>query len=209
VLDEKTGDFTESPFDRAPYTHAIVDTRLELVAIARKYELAPTPDRLCDALARVLSASTAGQQGRARFSCSLLSNPDRFLSSLRNAFAVRSFTVTFTPPNPFDVDGDFILPMERLVRAAEGDRGSATLKGAALNPAPLQEISRSAAATGDNATARIIEEEGEKPVTRSLRGDSVSVSADALDSPEERAAVIAKARTEYGRIREDQGDEVA
>lgn len=201
VLDDETGDFVEAPFERAPYTHVVLDTRLEVAAIARKYDLSPSPGRLCTALAEVLAYSTFGRENVARFLCAPLSNPDRFLRDLRSAFAIKSFTVTFAPPNPFDVNRDFIQPMERLAREANGEQGRTTISGQALDPNPLEELTRSAAATGDDASARVVVEAGEPPVSRSLRGDAVLIGVESLATTEERAAVVAKLRAEYAEIR--------
>ncbi len=207
ILDQTSGNFIEAPFDRAPYTHVFVDTKLELVAIAQKYELAPSPDRLCHALAKVLQSSDTGRAGYASFACELLSNPDRFLSALQSAYAIRSFTVTFTRPNPFDVNRDFQAPMERLVDEAEGERGSTTISGAGLKPEPLEDLTRSAAATGENAKARLVEEEGNRPVVRSLRGNAVSISVEGVETASDRRSIISRLRGLYQRIRFRQDSE--
>lgn len=201
VLDPETGNFVESEYENAPYTHVLLDIPHEVLAIARKTSLARHTTTLAHKLERVLAASDFAQEHHAGFRIQALSDPREFLESLRTADEILSFTVTFSRPNPFDVEGDFLRPMQRLVEAADGREGSATLKGHDLNEAPLEELATSAAATGDDARARIVVARGQKPVARTLRGESVSVTHDDLSNTEERQAAVEKVRAKYERIR--------
>lgn len=200
VLDG-SGNFTEAMFETAPYTHALLDVDTEIVAVAKKASLAPDTAVLAHQLERTLENSKFAKQQKVGFSVSPISDPESFLRALKMAYSIKSFSVTFTKPNPIDVNRLFLEPMERLAREADASRGQATLRGDSLREEPLEDLSRSAAATGDDASARLQFEEGQRPVTRSLSADTVSITQDDLDSPEGRAAGLSKLRSEYHRVR--------
>ncbi|MEO8138936.1 MAG: hypothetical protein ABI742_04775, partial [Gemmatimonadota bacterium] len=82
-----------------------------------------------------------------------------------------------------DVNQLFIRPIEQLLQETEASEGSTTLKGQALREQPLEDLTRSAAATGDDAKAKLQFEQGQRPVSRSLRGDTASITEDELDAP--------------------------
>jgi len=117
------------------------------------------------------------------------------------ARSIKAFTATFSRSNPFDADEDWHKPMERLVDAANGQGGSTTLKGLALNQAPLEQITHSVAATGDDARATLELEEGAPPVRRSLKGDTATINERDVTTPAERRSVLDKLRDKYRAIR--------
>jgi hypothetical protein len=202
LLDAKTGDFIEAASETAPYTHVILDVPSEVCAIAKRTGLAATVTSVGNHLARVLGASTVARQYGIQFEVAPLTDPEEFLRLLRSAYAITRFTVTFTRPNPFDVEQDFHKPMQRLTEEAGGEGGSTTLKGVALKEEPLENLTRSVASTGDDARARLLLEEGQQPVTRSLKGDTATISERTVDSQDERQSVLEKLRARYRAIRD-------
>lgn len=203
VLDTKTGDFAEREFESAPYTHVFADVAYELVAIAQKTVLAPNVNSIGRQLGRLLNGSRAARRHRVTFAVSEISEPEEFLRELQSAYAITSFTVTFTKPNPFDVNEEFLLPMERLAQAADGSSGSTTIRGRALNSEPLTDLTRSAAATGDNAVARIRLGADSRPVRRSLKGDTAKIPEDRIETREDKLTFLQRLRAKYDEIRGD------
>lgn len=201
VLDPKSGNFLETEFESAPYTHVLVDVPREIAAIAHKSSLSPDVAAVARSLVRLLSLTSVAAAERVTFEASPVSRPDEFIRALSEAFSISSFTVYFTRPNPLDVDGDFLEPMERLTQEANATDGSTTIRGSALDSEPLTQLTRSAAATGDNATARIRTGPNAISVKRSLRGDTAKVTQDALDTREERQSLLERIRTVYDTIR--------
>lgn len=196
-----SGDFVETEFESAPYTHVMVDVPLEVCGIAHKANLAPTTDAIARQLERVLNAAPIAAETGTSFAVSGISQPDEFLRDLWEAYAVVSFTVFFTRPNPFDVEADFLRLMERLTQETDGSAGSTTIKGTALDREPLTKLVRSAAATGDDAKARLRLREGERPVQRSLRGANARLSQERVETTDEKARFFERLRTKYHQIR--------
>lgn len=201
LLDATTGDFLEAERETAPYTHVILDVPSEVCAIARKVSIAATAMSLGNHLARVLNASAIAQRYGATFEAAPLSDPEEFLILLRSAYAISRFAVTFTRPNPFDANEDWHKPMQKLVEAINGRRGSTTIQGEDLAEAPLEDLTRSVASTGDDARATLHINAGEPPIRRSLRSDTATIAERDIDTADARQSVLAKLRAKYRAIR--------
>ena len=199
-LDE-TGDFIDGELEHAPYTHCVIAPKLGLCAFARNAALAVTTATMANRLLAVLSQSAVARERDVALASGPVSNPDTFLSLLAKAHAIRSFKFTFQRRNPFDANVDFVKPLERLVEFTNGAAGQATIKGQDLLAAPLAELTRSVAATGDDATARVMMSPGAKTETRHLRGDTASVSVDSLDTMADREEVLRQMKAAHARIR--------
>jgi hypothetical protein len=198
--DEATGNFVEKQFEAAPYTHVICDVALEVCGIAPKTQLAPSPAAIAQRLETLLN-STVPAKGGHRFEASSISDPDEFILQLQTATKITQFSLTFSRPNPFDVDKDFHAPMEELLRTADGSRGRTSLTGDNLNPTVLEHLTRSVAATGDDASARLVPAEGGHIVRRRLRGNAATVSEDEPTTNSSRQNLLDAIRRLYARIR--------
>jgi len=207
VLDRDTGNFEETEFSNAPYTHALLDVNTGVGGIARNSALAPTTVAIARRLAQVLAASAVAKEQGVSISVSAIKDPGQFLEVLASAHSVKSFTFTSQRRNPFDTDALFIKPLEKLVEQADGERGKTVVSGTDLNREPLAAIARSVAATGDEARARLQVQPGSVPVVRTLRGDSASVVVDALDDADQKEAALGDVRAEYRRVRGAISDE--
>lgn len=203
LYDEGTGNFLEREFETAPYTHVVCDTALEVCGIANKTQLAPTVQGIARQLERILN-STAKGPGAHRFEVSAISDPAEFIQQIREAYAVKNFSLSFTLPNPFDVDRDFTEPMQRLLRDAQGKQGKTSLKGDNLDAGVLEELARTAATTGNQAEAKIQRSKSSRPVKRRLEGDVATITEEEPSTLDERRGVLHEIRNLYARIRNSQ-----
>lgn len=202
VLNSESGDFVDQPTESAPYTHCFVDIDTEVCALAVKTSLSATTDGMARQLQRLLADTVAAKENRVEVIVSAVSEPEQFLEALRTAYAITSFTVTFTKPNPHDADALFIKPMEKLTAAVGGNSGQTTIRGPDLSQEPLADLARSAAATGDNAIARVTPEKGKKTVRRSLRGHNARIASDEDPaSPEGQRKIVNELRKRHKKIR--------
>ena len=198
----KDGNFIEQEFETAPYTHVLLDFSLEVCAIAKKTRICATTKGIATQFIRLLNKSEKAVELRARFEIDEISDPEDFIAHLRKAYAVSKFWVTFSRSNAFDVNEDFIRPMQNLLKETQAEKGKSEIKGDSLNVDHLEELTRSAAATGDNASAEIRLDEKGNRIRRHLRGKSVIVSIDGLDEGENtKMNLLNKIRTLYRRIR--------
>lgn len=196
------GDFVENEFDSAPYTHVFMDVELGVAAIARDTKVAPTTRNMADRLVAVLEANAPEEGLILRFAADPVTDPKNFLERLFAAYAIRSFSYSFQRPNPLDSDKDFIQPFERLVQAANGNGGKATVKGDALNVTPLEEITRSVASTGDNVEARV-QPTPDSPTTEvySLKGAFATLGMERPETPDDLAEALSRIRELYVKVR--------
>lgn len=128
-----------------------------------------------------------------------ISDPKDFIDALESAYSIRSFTVTFTRPNPFDVDEHFQKPMEKYLEATNGKDGTTTVKGADLDPEVLVNATKSAAATGNDARAYLKPSQKERVIRKSLKGNPAYFSLSADEFTDELA--LSKARKLYKTVR--------
>jgi hypothetical protein len=200
LYDSISKNFLEREFETAPYTHVICDTSLEVCGIAAKAQLAPSVESIARQLEKLLNSTVDESEGY-RFEISVIQDPEEFIQQIREAYSVKRFALTFTLPNPFDVNEDFQRPMERLLRDAHGEGGKTSLTGNDLNADVLEELTRSAAATGNQAEATIKRTESSKPVRRRLRGGVATIAEEELATDEDRRSVLREIRDLYVRIR--------
>ncbi|WAK02485.1 hypothetical protein [Methylobacter sp. YRD-M1] len=129
-------------------------------------------------------------------------DPEGFLRALSSAYRVTRFAATFRGPNPFDADEHFQKPLSVYLSAANGESGKAQIHGEDLNREVLQEVTRSTAATGNEASARIIKSKSQKSITINLKGDPVKRRYDEDEHLPE--AVLADLTNLYYRVRNDE-----
>lgn len=194
--------FIQEPSEEAPFTLVLFDVRLQICAIALKSNLG-NPTLLANTLARLLTSARTATARSLRITASQIKDPREFVSFLRRAQRITQFEVTFRLPNPIDVDKDFIEPMERLLAETRGEGGKTSISGDHLLPGPLEDISNSAAATGDNAKARLVLPENEKAVTKSLNNNPATFSARDDKAAENYPKLIERMRDLYRLIRRD------
>lgn len=200
-FDSTARSFVEQEFENAPYTHVIVDVDLGLCAIAKKTQLAQDSAGIARQLARLLNDTQISYETGARYELDEIKDPEQFIELLYAAIAVLSFSITFSRPNPFDANEDFQLPMERLLQETEGNNGQTTIEGPDLDRTVLEELSRSAAATGNNASARVLRDGDARPVRRHLRENKASLALADMETEEERSEILRAIRDAYLKIR--------
>lgn len=198
----RDGKFLDQEFPVSPYTHAVLDTSLEICAIARKSKLSKTPKGLGSQLQRLLLESAIARHLRVAFEVSAVTDPEDFIAHLRSAHSISKFWLTFTKPNAIDADRDFIKPMERLLSEADGNKGKAIVEGESLRSETLEALARSAASTGDDAGASLQIETDQSRTHVTLRGNVAVVTNDEPQDDEEKRGLLWKIREKYHAIRE-------
>jgi hypothetical protein len=169
-FDADTDNFLEERMETSPYTHCVFDSKIGFIGIAKKYALSPTTETVARRIQEVLSRTSPILENDIRVELSPIPNPDSFLRELLGAYKVKKFAATFHGPNPIDADELFQRPLAALLAEAGGDSGRAEIKGNDLNREVLEALTRSAAATGNDATARIRRQRGQRSVGIHLGG---------------------------------------
>ncbi|HZS28755.1 MAG TPA: hypothetical protein VFB76_16120 [Candidatus Angelobacter sp.] len=198
-FDETSKNFLEEELETSPYTHCVFNAQIGILGIARKTSLAPTVKGIAARIQQLLSQTKVVANSHTSVEIAPIPDPEDFLRALDSAYLVSRFAATFHGPNPFDADEAFQKPLSVYLRAANGKSGRAQIQGDDLNREVLKAVTRSTAATGNEATARIRKKKSAKATTMHLRGDPVKGQYDEDDKPRE---VLADLEKIYERVRE-------
>ena len=194
--------FEEQEFEEAPYTHVLLDLPLEVCAIARKIKLAAKTSRIARQFVRLLDKSEGNVRFQADFDIKEIYDPTDFLTHLNQAISISKFWVTFSKPNAFDVNEDFIRPMQKLLDESEGEDGKTEIEGENLNPGTLGELARSAASVGNDAGALLQTQERWPRVRKSLKGNPATFNTDEdVSTDEQKKSILSGIRQLYQRLR--------
>lgn len=197
----KDSNFVEQEFDTAPYTHVILDINLEVCAIAKKPKLSKTTIGIANQFAKLLKDSKKAQELQASFNIGDIKDPDDFISYLRSSQAITKYWMTFSNPNPWDANTDIVKPLQGWVQNSHAEKGKAEIEGENLDSVLLEELSRSIAATGDEAGAWLIPEFGNKRVCKRLRGNPAILSSDEFTEENHFIRLLNDLRRKYAIIR--------
>lgn len=201
LFDEQSGNFIEIEGEESPFTYVYYDKAFSIIGIVPKAKLAPTAKGIARSIQRLLTRHSLALDQGVEVEVSEIWDPETFLEQVRTAYELVGFTVQFTKPNPFDVEKDFYGPMERFVGELGGAKGRANVQGIDLNKEGIEEITRSVASTGNNASARLRRRKGQRPVTRRLQGDPVTVPLAGDEHEEDASTIFALIRDTYRNIR--------
>ena len=208
IYDSDYGEFFESLSSEASYTFVIVDLELQICAIAHKSNISPKIEDTAKNLEKMLHSAEIFAQTWSEPKLSRIDIPSEFLSQIENAVSIYSFEMTFSLPNPFDVDRQFQKPMEELLREAQGKEGKVSIKAptkGGLNFDIIERLTRSAASSGNTMKARVRPMHNSKPTI--IKSDhkhltiSVSIEFPSINTNFDWKIVLEKIREAYYKIR--------
>lgn len=200
LYDEDTGDFVEIEGKESPFTYVFYEAKYGIFAITPKSGLAPTAKGIARNLEKLLNRQPRAKDVGVEIELSEIWDPEGFLEQIRNSYELVGFAIEFTKPNPFDVERDLHAPMQSYLREIGGSKGRATVQGTDLNKDSVEDVTRSVASTGNDASARIRRKKGQRPVTRRLRGDPVIVQLEGIEG-EKSDTILSRIREAYRALR--------
>jgi hypothetical protein len=191
--------FVDLDYEASPYTHAVFDTRLQLVALAAKSRVSPTVRGIANRLEQLFENAMLDHDQGIRLTVDTIPDPVSFIGYIKAAHSILSFAVTFGLPNHFDADEEFQKPLQKYVQAANANEGKVTVKGSDLTPSTLVSVTKSVAAAGHAATVKLRASAGAGVSTRHLADSPAGLATPEEDFNAEE--VLKAARAEYARIR--------
>jgi hypothetical protein len=195
------GQFMDAEFETAPYTHVLVDIPLEVCGIARKPLLARNPITIAKRFVQLLTDADRTRQLHATLNVDQINDPSDLIAMLERAVSIHKFAFSISRPNPFDVNSDFVRPLQKTLEETRGTSGKVELKGDSLDAKSLEDLTRSAAATGADAEATMVLEPNSGRVKKTLKGNAADVTADDISGTEEKRGVLERIRAAYRSIR--------
>ena len=203
-FDEVSREFTEEELTTSPYTHCVFNSHVGFVGIAKKTSLASTTRGMARQLEKLLSQAQIIQRYNITVEVLPIPDPEGFLRALLSAHQITSFTATFHGPNPLDADAYFQKPLSVIASTTHGDRGKVQVVGENLDSEALADITRSTAATGNEASARIRKSKHQRLTTIHLRGDALKRGYDESRHQPEKA--VNDLTAIYDRVRSHETD---
>jgi len=183
----------------SPYTHCVFDAAIGFVGIARKPALSPTTRGISRRIEELLSRSKQVRENNIRVEIDAIPNPESFLAEIEQAYRVLRFAATFHGPNPFDADEYFQRPLSVYLARADGTKGKAQIEGNDLNREVIQAVTKSTAATGNEASAQVQRVKGGRKAKVSLKGSTIGSSYEKLHDPK---IALEDLRAAYQRVRQ-------
>lgn len=202
-IDATTGDFVEQDLDTSPYTHCVFNAALGILGIAKKSNLAPTVDGIAKTIQRLLSRTSVIRNSNSSVEIAPIPDPEGFIAAIDSAYRVSRFGATFHGPNPFDADELFQKPLSVYLASAKGKKGNAQIQGEDLDRDVLRSVTRSTVATGNQASATIEKEPGQKSITMHLKGDAVRLR---YEQDQRSETVLRDLEELYKRVRQRETD---
>lgn len=203
-FDGVSGNFIEEETEESPYTHCVFDSSIGFIGIAKKPNLSQTTKGIANRLEDLLSLTDGVMENKIAVEVRPIPDPDGFLKAITEAYKVYSYSATFRGPNPFDADEYFQKPLAVYLSAANGHKGKTTIKGDDLNREVLAEVTRSTAATGNEASARVQKNRAQKAITVNLRGDPIKRRYDEEEHHPE--IVLNDLTNQYMKVRHSEAD---
>lgn len=198
-FDEELKDFIEEPLETGPYTHCVVLRDLGVAGIAYKSKLSPDTKGIAGRIQSLLSSTDSVVRNDITVEVEPVPDPEDFISRIRSAYALLTFSATFRGPNPVDADELFQKPLAKIASETNAKEGTIKLNGKDLDREAIASIARSTAATGNKARARIRDNRGERALPVSM--ESVPASIMVSDTEFNLADVAGEIRNRYNEVR--------
>ena len=201
-FDEEAGEFIEQELQESPFTHVVLDTNMQLVAISANYSLEPTIKGLADRLGPLLErAQNVSEFGYLTIEIDPVKDPVEFLAYISDAYRIMELTTTFSRPNAWDYSEHFHKPLSATLDFVDGEEGQAKIKGVSLNKKNLKEVVRSGAANGDDISAKLVANEGEKATRKRLGENHIIFEEEDPKDDEARRKLLSVIRQLYEKVR--------
>jgi len=198
-FDQGTGNFLEEELETSPYTHVVFDASIGILGIAKKPALAPSAKGIASKIQLLLGQTKIVLENEVDVEIAPIPDPDGFIKAIAAAYRVTRFTASFKGPNPIDADELFQRPLAVYCSAVGGEKGKTVVQGADLNRETVQAVARSSAATGNDASARIVKTPKQKPITVTLAGDAIKKKYD--EDTHDPKEVLADMMSLYKKVR--------
>lgn len=199
--DEETGNFLDIEDEHAPYTYVFLDLEHQVCAIAHKTRISQKVNSAARNLAKLLAETDIAKESKFTFDIPELNDPSEFVEQVKKAFSIKEFSISFSPPNPWDVEKDYHGPMENLLKASNGSSGATKINGEQLDNDVIGELAASAASTGNKASAKIQIEENGPTITKKLGGNPATLSETELVTEDEKQSFLLRIIEAYKSIR--------
>lgn len=181
-FDRDSRSFYEMIDDDIDKVACFYDANYQVLAI-EKNNSAPTPNTISRYITKVVTAckdleyikrSMTSEEvmllNLTSAKIDAISDPLEFIEYLKKSYKVTRFEVFFGKENPYDFEETLQRPMQRYIKDVDGEEaGTFVFARDGLNKDKIIDISKAAAAYGENATAKVYHTEGSLAETIRLK----------------------------------------
>jgi len=183
-FDVSSKNFIEEVQENSPYTHVFFDCEIQLVLIGKNSILGRGTEGTANKIEQLFRSVEEVHNRGITVLVKPVLDPRGFIQKIHDCYAVKKFTAWFTGPNPLDADELFQKNLSVFAREAGADEGKASVQGSELNKDVLVEVTRSTVATGNKASASIVDAPNQRSHGIKLSGDPVKASFPASSHPQ-------------------------
>lgn len=205
-FDKESNTFLDAPDEHAPYTYVLIDLEHQVCGIAHKPKVSQKNSIIASSLGKLLDSTEIAKNMAVVFNISEIKDPKKFIEQIESAFAIKKFDITFTLPNPQDVNKLYHEPFEKLVQAANGKKGKTSIKGEKLDKVLIKDLASSVASSGDSASARIQAKEDGPVATKKIGSNFTKCTTGEIKTEDKKINALKKIKDIYNSIR-NYGDE--
>lgn len=200
MFDEDARRFIMTETEDSPFTHAILDHSIGVIAIAAKSNLSKRTSALAKKVREMLAYTDTVDRYRLQVLVDPIPDPSGLVKILKSAHEIVSFRASFTGPNPTDADAWFSKPLSKIAAKTNGREGAILIKGGKLNSDNVVDAVKNVAAVGNDASARIKRTSRSKPIVERLNKYSATVNVADDETPAGMANAV---REKYRDIKPD------
>ncbi len=196
--DEKV--FKRNSVDDYPNTLCFFDAELGLLGITSKFQLSSDTGVIARKIGSIVGSSLEVTRRNIFVEVEPIRDPEGLVDKIRKCYKVKSFSASFTRPNPYDADKYFQKPLSVYCQSINGIKGTAKISGDDLDKDVLIEVTRSTVSTGNRVSAKIIQNMGEKPISISTENSATGLTIDYENETGDN--VVSEIRSAYQVLRE-------
>lgn len=197
-FDTMTKDFLVKIDEASPYTIVAFDRSIGLLGIAKKTKVAADTNAIAIRIQRLFDSTQTVKDQAVEVKVDLIPDTKSFIDKIKNAYAIKQFSAHFTGPNPTDADELFQKPLSVYCQKLAGENGVVEVVGNSLDSEVIEAVTKSTAATGNTASAKVQMKSGTKPIKIFLKGDVKKVVFNFTDNIKR---IIQEIRDAYYEVR--------
>lgn len=200
-------DFVDVEKAPAPYTHVLLDLETQVCGLAFNRAITQTARTLGNRLAMLLNNAILPLELHGlEFQVTEVSNPDDFITQLKEAYTIKRFSFTALRPN-FPHPSDLASAAEEYARDLDARHVRLYATGKSLNAELIERQTREAVDRGGAVSARIQAHPNAKPGTIKPDRNPVILGDSDVETERQKRDTFARIKRRYEQLRRKTGDE--
>lgn len=199
-FDDGSREFREIEEEQAPFTHGVYDRNLQTAGILVRPGVSLNAKEVAKKLEVLLASTRIADEHNASVDIDPILDPVGLIEALRTAKRITRFEFAFSLRNPPDDEKFIQRPLKLYGERVGASEGKASLKGEAMDPDPLIDLTRAVAAEGDEVVVNLQSKDGAGIVRRSLKSNYLRAAIGPVDG-DVGGVILDSIRKAYAKLR--------